>query len=95
MGLVLILGCWVGMAGDVFPAWSNGRPRGWHPVAVSFLPYFESVRGVLCLAVSFEAVLEVLPGLDPLGFVVAFLRCVLFYLKLFWVGDGLCPLPRG
>ena len=78
MGLVLILGCWVGMAGDGFPAWFNGRPDGWHPVAVPF-----------------EAVFEVLPNLDPLSSVAAFLRCVLLYLEFFWVGDGFCPRPRG
>ena len=95
MGLVLILGCWAGVAGNGFPAWFDGRSSGWHPVAVSFLPYFGSVRGVLCLAVPFEALLDVLPGLEPLGFVAALLHCVFLYLKLFWVGDGLCPLPCG
>ena len=72
MGLILILGCWAGMAGDGFPAWFNGRSGGWHPVAVPFLPSFGSVRGVLCLAVLFEAVFEVLSDLDPLDSVAAF-----------------------
>ena len=80
MGLVLVLGCWAGIAGDGFPAWFDGRSGGWHPVAVPFLPYFGPVWGVLCLAVPFEALLEVLPGLDPLGFVAAFSRCVFLYL---------------
>ena len=92
MGLVLILGCWAGMAADGFPALFNGRSGGWPPVAAPFLPYFGSDRGVLCLAVPFEAVFEVLSDLDPLGCVAAFLHCVLLYLELFLVGEAFAPV---
>ena len=65
MGLVLILGCWVGMAGDGFPAWFSGRSGDWYPVAILFLPYFGSVRGIPCLVVPFEAALEFFQTLTP------------------------------
>ena len=83
------------MAGDSFPAWFNRCSCCWHIIFVLFFPYSKSVWGTLCLVIPLGAVLVVLPGLDPLGFVAAFLRCVLLYLEPFWLGNGLCPRPCG
>ena len=75
----------------------DGRSGGGHPVAVPFLPFLPClgpVRGVLCLAVPFEALLEVLPDLGlPRDLVASPFLFGSSLLRLIWCYD--CGLPVG